>query len=320
MRRRAALAAILAGWACLAGASELPRLVCDPAWDVGAIPNNVKLARVMLLRNAGGAPLVIRRVRVCCGVAASLSTNVVPPGGMASLRLELDPAGRTGPLRKSVYLVSNDPAAPYFQLHLTGATTAELEAVPDRIDFGNIDETGAVERVIRVASATGAPFRVTRVTASVSWVACRWEPEAGGTGGVLRVRTVPPLPSGALAGRVALTTDRPSYPRLELTVGARVDSEVVVVPASIGLSREGDAVRYLAIRRRGGQPFKLLDVELPRSGMKAEVSALGPDGYRVAVSGIGKPAGLEGRFLTLHTDLDGMEEIAVPFRSTVRIP
>jgi hypothetical protein len=97
-----------------------------------------------------------------------------------------------------------------------------------------------------------------------------------------------------------------------------VDSDVVVVPPAIVLRRAaataGGAVRYVAIRRRGGKPFKLLAVETPVKTIRAEVTALGANGYRVAISGLGAAAGLDGTFLTLHTDMDGMEEVEVPFR------
>jgi hypothetical protein len=308
-------AAVLAVWAGLAGAAG-PRLDCEKEWAFGTVPNHREVEHVFRLGNTGDAPLVVERIRVCCGATYALTAETIPAGGSADLRIRLSLAGRMGPQKKSIYVISNDPVAPYFQIQLTGTATAELQAIPDRIDFGNLDETAAAEQAARVTSVTGGVFQVTNAVASAGWMTVAWEPDASGTGGTVRVRTKPPLPPGALAGRVTLLTDLPDYPRLELPAGVRVDSEVVVVPPAI-LLRPGagsGGVRYVALRRRGGKPFKLLDVETPEKGIRAEVSALGANGYRVAVSGIGAGAGLDGKFLTLHTDMAGMEEVEVPFR------
>jgi hypothetical protein len=307
---------ILASWAGMAWGAGPARLACDGrVWDFGTVANHQDVEHVFQLRNEGGTPLSIQRVRACCGATAALSSKIIPPGEAVELTVRLSLAGRLGAQKKSVYVISDDPVESCFPIQLSGTATAALVAFPPRLDFGPVAAAGGGELMARILSVTGGVFHVTNLSATASWAVPRWEPESNGTSGKLWVNIQPPLPEGALAGRVILLTDLPGYPRLDLPVLARLDSEVVVVPQALVLrgGAAGGATRYVAIQRRGGKPFQLLGVETPEKEITADVAPLGSNGYRVAISGIGAAAGLKGKVLTLRTDVKGMEEIEVPF-------
>ena len=302
------------GWA-----AGQPRLTCEAReYSFGEVANIQTVDHTFRLVNAGTAPLAIQRLRVCCGATADLSAQSIPPGGTVDLRVHLSLAGRVGPQKKSIHVISDDPVEPYFQLQLVGTATAEVEAVPSRVDFGDVDERAAVEQVVTLKARPGLAFQVTACTSTVAW--CRVDVGRGASNAEYRVtvRTVPPLPSGAASGRIVLRTDLADYPRLELPVSARVDSDVVVVPREILLKAVGGAagggVRYVALRRRAGKAFRILEVETPSKELGVETAPLGTFGYRFAISGIDRAGALDGRFLTIPTDISGMEEIDVPFR------
>lgn len=306
------------GLACGALAGQ-PHLTCaERVFTFGTVANIETVDHTFRLANTGDVALAIQRVRVCCGATADLDVQSIPAGGTADVRVHLSLAGRLGPQKKSIHVISDDPTEPYFQLQLVGTATAEIEAVPSRVDFGDVDERAAVEKVVWLKATTGLTFQVTAITTTVAW--CRAETRRGesNTGYQVTVRTVPPLPSGAATGRVVLQTDLHDYPRIELPVSARVDSDVVVVPHEILLKpAAGNAAadtRYVALRRRAGKAFRVLEVETPRKDVRVETSPLGSFGYRFAISGFDRPAELDGRFLTIHTDIQGLEEIDVPFR------
>ena len=318
--RRTLLGGVLAamGLTCAALAAQ-PRLTCaERAYTFGTVANIETVDHTFRLVNAGDAPLNIQRVRVCCGATADLSAQSIPAGGSADVRVHLSLAGRIGPQKKTIHVISDDPTEPYYELQLVGTATAEVEAVPSRVDFGDVDERAAVEKVVWLKATTGLTFQVTAVTTTVAW--CRAEAIRGESNAGYRVmvRTVPPLPSGAATGRVVLRTDLHDYPRIELPVSARVDSDVVVVPHEILLKptagNTATETRYVALRRRGGKTFRVLEVETPRKDVRVETAPLGSFGYRFAVSGCDRPSELDGRFLTIHTDIPGLEEIDVPFR------
>ena len=302
-------------WGVWAGGQ--PHLTCaERAYAFGEVANIQTVDHTFRLANTGDAPLTIQRMRVCCGATADLSAQTIPAGGTADVHVRLSLAGRTGPQKKSIHVISDDPAEPYFQLQLIGTATAEIEAIPSRVEFGDVNERAVVEQVVLLRASSGLTFKVTAVTSTVAWCRADYRRSEGDAGYRVAVRTVPPLPSGAASGRIVLSTDLHDYPRIELPVSARVDSDVVVVPREILLKAEaaGATTRYVALRRRAGKAFRILEVEAPRKDMRVETSPLGPFGYRFAVSGVDRPGELDGRFLTLHTDIPGMEEIDVPFR------
>lgn len=57
---------------------------------------------------------------MCCGADSRLTTNSVLPQTNAVLTIALSLAGRSGPMHKSIYIHSNDPTNPIYQLKIIG--------------------------------------------------------------------------------------------------------------------------------------------------------------------------------------------------------
>ena len=315
------LGVLAAALAPAAGAVDpAPSLACDaPVHDFGRRPNVEHVKHVFTLTNRGTATLHIERLRVCCGATADVSSMEIAPGATADVHVDLSLLGRKGKQRKSIYVVCDDPERPYYRLQLVGTVTTEIDITPDRVEFGAVDAAAALTRSVRLsAQAAGVAFQVTNVTATVPHFRASFEPEEKGRSYLLTVRTVAPLPSGLARGKIVVLTDYASQPIIELLVTARVDSEVVVVPQELVLraataSAESPVTRYLAIRRRDGADFTVLDVEAP-DGVETTTSTLGKHGHRFTVRVTRAPVELDGLFLTVRTDAEGMEEIDIPIR------
>ena len=58
-----------------------PRLALDsPSVDFGEVAANAALVREVRVGNAGDAPLMVSRVKACCGAKASLAGTEIPAG------------------------------------------------------------------------------------------------------------------------------------------------------------------------------------------------------------------------------------------------
>jgi len=117
----------------LTGAEEpAPRLTVEPAvFNFGRIvrgPDSVEGR--FTLRNDGAAPLRIERVRNCCGVTVKLEREDIQPGEAVSLSFTFSLTDRRGPQRKTLYLHTNDPAAPVTQLLVVGMIAEPPAPVP----------------------------------------------------------------------------------------------------------------------------------------------------------------------------------------------
>jgi len=98
-----------------------PKIGCEsPELDFGNKSQTNVVRYAFIIKNDGQAPLTISRVHTCCGADTRLITNSVPPQTNTLLELTLSLSGRTGPMHKSLYIHSNDPLNPIFQLKIKG--------------------------------------------------------------------------------------------------------------------------------------------------------------------------------------------------------
>ena len=111
-----------------------PALVIPaPQFDAGTVTNRF-LAHAFTLRNAGAAPLVITRIRACCGATCQLAATNLPPAATTELQVRLDLAGRSGAFRKTIYLHTSDPVHPITAVRLAGRAAGTPGGGPGDFD------------------------------------------------------------------------------------------------------------------------------------------------------------------------------------------
>jgi Protein of unknown function (DUF1573) len=111
----AALVVLLAGaaWAQAPKPSPArPHLAVEPdAFDFGVVLQNKTLTKEFLLKNFGGADLVIEGVSTTCGCTAAIpGSRTLKPGAETTLRVTLETRTSKGPIERRVLIRSNDPA------------------------------------------------------------------------------------------------------------------------------------------------------------------------------------------------------------------
>jgi hypothetical protein len=148
MRIRSARSATLV-LACAAGlflgarvpgeAAKARAVFRETAFDFGKVKQGEVLTHEFVFRNAGDKALVVDRVETSCGCTAALaSADEVAPGKEGRIKVSMDTHGYAGPMRRYVYVLSNDSEAARRELSLS----ADIEVPPmPRIDIDkyNID-------------------------------------------------------------------------------------------------------------------------------------------------------------------------------------
>jgi hypothetical protein len=315
---RGAAAAILALAILVAGqAAEVPRISSpQPEFNFGAVDNTRTVEHAFEIRNDGQAPLVIGDIRTCCGGSGRISATNIPPGSNACLTASLSLRGRKGPQRKTVYVASNDPAQPYYQVWLTGTAVAAVDIEPARLDFATVKADAPATNTATIVCQAEWRFRITNATCSSRSFA--WQVQPAGEGRhLVTVWTVPPLPPGMTKGTLALQTDHPQYREAQIPLTALVLSGFYVVPSEIllaGTNGPGSVSRYVAIRSRDGRPFRILRIEVPDPGIKTNLVELPHAGYRIELSNILAFGGLDGQHMVIVTDCPETPRIVLPFR------
>jgi len=128
-------------------------LVCDAAdYDYGRVVNTQEVGHVFVLRNTGDAPVEIGQIYSGCGCTRTqASASTIPPGGTATVEVVFNLLGRSGERIISVYVNSNDPVNPAFQLQCRGNTYFPEADRVTGMPSERVQEGQTAERTIRPA-------------------------------------------------------------------------------------------------------------------------------------------------------------------------
>jgi hypothetical protein len=124
--------------------------------------------------NTGGTDLVIQNVTASCGCTApNWTREPIPPGAKGFVAATYNPAGRPGPFRKYVTVVSNsNPGS--VRLTITGEVTPKPRTIEDdyryemgpirlktnHLAFGNVKNTGVTEQSLEIINNSPEPATI----------------------------------------------------------------------------------------------------------------------------------------------------------------
>jgi hypothetical protein len=115
------LLAIICVWLAGATVHAVPRVVCaQPAFEFVLTNGQSHVEHAFALGNEGDAPLVIEKIHACCGASVKLSLKTIPPATNSVLEVSMDLRGKSGQIRKSIYVHTNDPQCPILSIRLIG--------------------------------------------------------------------------------------------------------------------------------------------------------------------------------------------------------
>jgi hypothetical protein len=94
--------------------------------DLGTLREGQLGRATFHVANDGTRRLVIRReTGRCCGQSGAEDITLIPPGGTATLVVEVDPAGIRGGLQQEITYATNDPRMPEFRLTVVGRVAGD---------------------------------------------------------------------------------------------------------------------------------------------------------------------------------------------------
>lgn len=136
------LASLLIFLPVTAHTAPAPRIASPAAdYDFGEVSPDSPLIHVFTIQNTGTATLNIERIRANCGCSSAAAQDlVIPPGSNTTVTVTHNLRQRLGAQRLSVFVHSNDPINPLFQLLCKGTVTTNpvtAEALPERASGGN---------------------------------------------------------------------------------------------------------------------------------------------------------------------------------------
>lgn len=294
-----------------------PKLVCDqPSFEFGELDESATVTHAFVLRNAGTAPLIIRRVRATCGCfAANLQDHEIPPGGQTTLETSFPLRARRGAQSKSISIESNDPAMPYYTVWMIGVVTTEVALDPQYLNFGIVEARSNAMHDVKLLTRRPEVV-ITNLTCDSPYFRAKIFEEAGRRGKGFTMQTVPPLPSGQSRTTITVFTDHPDRRQVTLTAVAYVPPEIRVLPMEIILLRSTPrpVTRTIVLYPGTVTNFTVLSVEKPVDSTQITLQQPSPGTYRIDVDNLSVSPGIEGKSLRILTDVPAMKEIVIPIK------
>ncbi|MFA5688871.1 MAG: DUF1573 domain-containing protein [Kiritimatiellales bacterium] len=98
------------------------KLICAaPVFDFGTVNQTAVVTNVFVIKNAGDLSFALQSLQSSCScTAVKIDRRMIGPGESASVTAVFTAAGRSGLQKRTIQLISADPAVPPFTLYVEG--------------------------------------------------------------------------------------------------------------------------------------------------------------------------------------------------------
>ena len=324
--------AVAAG--AVASAADGPKLVVpEKIKDVGVVAQGEVLEVDFALVNEGDEILEIKAVRPTCGCTVADFYREIAPGKTGYVKAKLETRDFSGPIAKSILIMTNDPQDPTMTVVIKTDVHTYVEVLPrPLVRFNAVLHEPMNQKVTVVAGSDDKDFKVTGVKSSVPFL----------------IASVRPLPSDALlAGKspqqyevslsmknnapvgpvnavLEIETNHPMAKMVPVKVFGVVRALLHVTPSQIqfgSVSARTEPGRNLIVvnNRTGNVPVNVIGATVNDAAFAAEVVTI-EEGRRykvtVTVKSNANP-GPRDAVLTLNTTDTEFPKIEIPVRANI---
>jgi hypothetical protein len=309
-----------------------PKISVDPMMkDAGTVAKGDRVEAVFTVKNSGTQDLVISDARPSCGCTVASFDRTIKPGQTGKITASVDTKNFSGPITKTVSVVSNDPESPQLALTIKAVVKPYVEVAPQEfVRFSAIRGDTASQDLILYS---GEPdFHPTVAESAQPYVQAQISPAADkekleGKAGAqykLHVSLEANAPVGVLNAPVHVKTGVAKQPDLEIRVSGIVRDRISVTPASIvfGNFTPGKDVisrNVIFTNNKPAQAVRVQKVESTVAGMTAELVSMN-EGVNYTIVLKPKTDLKKGEFsgtLKIYTSDKERPEIDVPMTGNV---
>jgi hypothetical protein len=239
---RIALAVLFTGGVALAQkAAEGPKIEVVPETkDVGTVAKGTQVDATFVIKNSGKSDLVISDARPSCGCTVASFDKLIKPGAEGKVVAALDTKNFSGPIAKSVLLVTNDPNRPQMNLFIKAIVKPFVDVLPQPfVRFSVVKGDSASQDTILVSEEKG--FKPSIAETSQPYVKAELAPAgdkdkvAGRPGEQykLHITVTPEAPEGLLNAPIRIATGVTQQPNVEVPVSGIIRPRVSVTPITV---------------------------------------------------------------------------------------
>jgi len=312
-----------------------PRMVIpEKIKDTGTVAQGEVVEVSFAIRNEGTEPLQIKAVRPTCGCTVADFDKEIAAGGEGAVKAKLETKDFSGPISKSILIMTNDPAEPTVSVVIKCNVQPFVEVLPrPLIRFNAVQLEPMTQKVVVVSTDTTRDFKVTKVESSVPFLttAVRRLPDSELVPGKpadqyeVTVSMDPDAPVGPVSGDLTISTDNPKASEVAVKVYGVVRALVHVTPTQLefgSVEAKARPGRNLIVvnNRTGDSSLKITSATVDDPAFETAVSTI-EEGkrYQITVSVKGDAAaGAHNATLTLKTSDADFSQLTVPVKASLR--
>lgn len=293
--------------------------------DFGKISPDRKVSYRFKVTNTGNATLNITRLNPSCGCTSTvLGKWSLEPGESTEVEASFDPSGFRGEIRKSIQVISEDPAKGTVTLSFQAEVVQEIMPSTNVVFFYDVVRTVPRKATVRLASGNGQPVQV-KETKAPGAPYLGTSVKAEGNDAVLDIdldgRKVP---QGKRRGVDALTvvTTNPKMPLITLSVQWEMKPTVTAAPERVAwVEPAGKELKGLVtLKQADGKPFRVLEAKSSNPLIKVEGAgkpAAPQQEVQVLLAASAKP-GSYAETVTLSLDDPNQPELTLRVSAVLR--
>lgn len=312
-----------------------PKLeVPEKILDKGIVAKGDVVEANFKLVNEGTETLVVKSVRPTCGCTVADYDREIAPGGTGWVKSKLDTADFSGPVSKSILVMTNDPQDPTVSLVIKAEVKPYVEVLPrPLIRFNALQHEQLTEKVTIVSGDGSTDFKVTGVDSSVPYLKASVRqldkeeqiPGKPAPQYEVALALTEDAPMGPVNAQLSVHTDHPKAKTVLIKVYGVVRALLHVTPPQIQFgtveasSNPGRNVIVIN-NRTGGSGVEVTSAEVTDPAFDATVSPI-QEGRRYQVTVTIKPdaePGTKDAILKVSTNDPEFPQLTVPVRANIR--
>jgi len=315
-------------------AADGPKLmVPEKIMDMGRIAQGEVLNVDFAIVNEGDETLEIKAVRPTCGCTVADFDREIAPGKTGYIKAKLDTRDFSGPISKSILIMTNDPQDPTRTLVIKTEVHPYVQVLPRAlVRFNAVQHEPMEQKITVVADEEEKDFKVNAVKSSVPFLLASVRPVpsdqlmAGKSPQqyeiTLTMKENPPV--GPVNTVLEIETNHPKAKKVPVKVFGVVRALLHVTPSQIQFGaieakkRPGRNV-IVVNNRSGGVAVQVTGATVNDPAFNAEVVPI-EKGRRYQVTVTVNPdagAGPRDAVLTLKTDDPEFPTVEVPVRANI---
>lgn len=329
-----AFVASLAIFPEVVSAADGPKMVVpEKVKDMGTVAQGEQLDVAFKLVNEGDEPLVIKAVRPTCGCTVADYDREIAPGKTGEVRATLDTSEFSGPISKSILIMTNDPETPTMTAVIKTVVHPYVEVLPRAlVRFNAVQHEPMSQKVVVVSGDEDKSFEVTSVKSSVPFLTATVRPLgadellAGKSSKQFEVTLsmAEDAPVGPVNAELEIHTNHPKAKTVPVKVYGVIRSLLHVTPSQVQFGsveakkRPGRNI-ILVNNRTGGAKVEVTGAQVNDPAFATEVTTI-EEGRRYQVTVTIEPdatPGARDAVLTLKTTDSEFPELKVPVTANI---